>query len=93
MKIKAFLLFVIGAVFLSMNNLWAKIAQVEVNSSLALEQFANPSIETDSALRVVNAFNPGPYLIAVFVVVAVLMFRRELVNLFNQIKGEEIENR
>jgi hypothetical protein len=67
----------LGIVFLC-NTVITDFVQPEVNTELALEQFANPSTQVDSALRATNSVDWSLYLILGWAGVTALMFTDEI---------------
>lgn len=76
--------FVVILVMLGMgfDFLWSTVAQPEVSTTLALEQFANPSVATDTLERSVNRANPSVFYYLGVGLVTVMLFRKELVEIF-----------
>lgn len=67
----------LGIVFLC-NMVVTDFVQPEVTTELALEQFANPSTQVDSALRATNSVDWSLYFILGWAGVVALMFSDEI---------------
>lgn len=79
MKIKICVSAFLFLVVLLVQNLWLIGIQPEVTAELALEQFQNPSFQTDTALRSVNRL--GDYFPLLYVVwggFTALLFNKEI---------------
>ena len=69
------------------NSVASKAVDPEVQTTLALEQFENPTKETDTALRMYNAVDLAPYVnygsLALVLGVWGVSYRKELGGLLN----------
>lgn len=59
-------------------SMFDTVVQPEVSSQLALEQFADPSIETDTTLRVWNQYMQMPYLLFGWGIGALILFYTDI---------------
>ena len=70
---------VASLIFLStIYHLFVSVAGPEITTSLALEQFENPSIATDTAIRAHNNANVFWYMCAGWVTFNLLLFRTQI---------------
>lgn len=71
------------------NSVASKAVDPEVQTSLALEQFENPTAETDTALRMYNAVDLAPYVnygsLALVLCVWGVSYRKQIGGLWNEV--------
>lgn len=65
-------------------NLWNNAIQPEVATELAMEQFVNPSIATDTQLRLLNDSDPTVLVWFIVIVLSLLVWLPEF---FDYVKG------
>ena len=90
---KILVILIVGAAMVVTNSIIVAVIQPEVSTSLALEQFADPSVATDSASRLIDRLYPMILncVIGVYSIASVLWLRKDLVNLFKKVaKNEEL---
>lgn len=92
MKAKIFISCVTLAICSIAQSFWTKFVQVEVNTSLALEQFSDPSVSTDSTSRLFNSLEIGPLVFFCWFLFELVLFRKELLNLFKKTENNLEEN-
>ena len=77
MKTKIIVSVVLLVVLIFVNAVSGLVAP-EVSTSLALEQFKNPSVTTDTAMRTYNTFSPLWYAFAGWVLLNLFLFRDKI---------------
>ena len=85
----ALLLFLLAG---CLTNVWSSAVQPELSGDLAMEQFANPSIATDTASRTLTSVQI-PILWSGTLLIVWLMFRKDVICFCsNFFKGDEDED-
>ena len=83
MKLKLVVIVLMGLVLFVSQFIVTKAIQPEVASELALEQFANPSVETDTASRMIDIVQPiFGFVFAAYVLGSLLWVAPNVLRLF-----------
>lgn len=89
MKTKFTVLAVSLVCLLVANTFYTNVISPELTTTLALEQFENPSIATDSVIRSQNSVNLFFYLYASWVALALFLFKENLKNVYSKISTSD----
>ena len=82
MKLKICLSVAILVAIIVVDSVFNNVVSPEVSTNLALEQFENPSIETDTKIRAFNNVSLFLYAYVSWFVFTILMFARNIKDLF-----------
>ena len=81
MIVKVIMSCIILMFLMAISSIWSTAIQPEVYTNLTLEQFKNPSVQTDTSLRMLSGIDFSFVLFfIVWVLITLFMFKREIVN-------------
>lgn len=83
------LLTILALCLISGQSLWSTAVQPELKSQLTLEQFGNPSLETDTALRTMSNVPLDPILWGGLALFGLCIYLPEIKRAFTEEKKKE----